>query len=365
MFPVLLSGYLGMFFAFGVFSPASAESLFQKAEMYCGAYIKNPADFKPVKDTHSCEIYLFQRHPRKGKDYSEPAICFQHAVEGVEQNFAYVRNLGTCSNTTVDRVSDSDHPRVLDSDPKNVDVNGYGIGQSDTALDYNGVLLVTNGSDLRLPTSEGTYILCRFGYELKNWEDENSDRDSICSKFAKGDFYLLEGGGSNKADALYPGLPPDTHVETTAEVDFNHDGKNELFLGAQYSSGAGCGADSWSAAITNISDKKDAASAPEIDALNDAITALTDQDEKYNTRRVWSAVEIDGKDYVAENVMPARLPIFNSFGYKPFLDRVLYEYKNKKFVEICRAKPKMEKVIAHDVKPKLPPFLDYKPLDND
>lgn len=346
------------------FSAASAEVLSEKAYRICHAYLDNPNDFKPVSSIRTCEVYFNPlRDPHKSQ-------CFDHSVEAKNLHYAIIHDAGgTCTSVSVVRISEDNPPVIVDTNWPNVEVNGYGLGSTDIPLEYKGELLVTNGTDLRLLTLDSSLILCRFGYRIKGWRSEGGADQSVCNDFSNQKFVILDIPKNPKSvdelrssDLLYPGeLPAETHVVTSAEVDLNDNGKKELFLSLEYSSGRGCGYDRWSAAITNKVSTKESDSNEGISNINSAIMDLTNQGEEYNTRRVWSAVSIKGKEYIAENVKPHPLPAFASFSYKNVLDRVLYQYRDKKFIEICRAKPEEEKVVAHEIKPTLP-FLYYDPL---
>jgi hypothetical protein len=318
----------------------------------CKAFIERHDDFKEISFDY-CSPPNGKHHPRR---------CFQHNIEGVPTKFVSISTGGSCGSSAVVSLSNEGLPQSDHAEPQNSSVNGYGSGHNDIPLDYHGTLLLTNddNSDLKLVTKEGSTVLCGFVYKLEGWREAKPTQNPICEKFAKEEYQILgeerdEGAeGLKEADSLYDGdLPSETHVSKISEIDLN--GQKVLVLNLQFASGAGCGCDNESLAIAALEGASDSK------IILDMQTAISDLTNAggCNHDTNWSAITINGKGYIAQNVLPDTHP-HPDLNAREFNDRVLYKYENKNFTEMCRLNPKGRLVIDRDVLPEA--SLDYNPI---
>src|SRR5262249_16619420 len=152
-----------------------------EAARLCHAYIDSPQDFKEIP-TQACKVHM---------NYSEQLMdgrCFDHSVRNSEHPLAFAGfpSGGTCASSSIARV---DHQNEV-SYPviRNEAVNGYGFGMYDKALDYRGLLLITNGYDLRLVLPKEQVILCGFVEKFEGWRAPEPADDPRCQKFSRDEF---------------------------------------------------------------------------------------------------------------------------------------------------------------------------------
>jgi hypothetical protein len=335
---------------------AVAETPKEQADRICHAFIEHPEDFKKIEATQSCKVPEVPGYFIRGDEK-----CFTHALdESAKQGkFAILNGIGSCSSASLVRLSEDDTGisahRV---EIKNANSDGYSFGSDDKALDYKGALFLTDqdNNDLRLVTDDGSFILCAVVYQLKGWEKAKSEESPICEKFLKGNYQTAEKARDyspkslKEDDALYDGeFDREEHVGSINKVDLIGNGQKMSILGLQFSSGGGCGCEEQSMSIAK-SDK----STPEAQKLDKAVVNLTGA-VKCSDGITWKVVTINGKGYIAQDSASD----FSRFSRTPFLDRVLYEYKNGEFSEICRLKPKVQRVLDRDVAPD---DLQYVPV---
>jgi hypothetical protein len=345
---------------------AMGETLKEEANRLCKAFIEHPEDFKEITDTQSCDVYgQSPKSPWKAK-------CFFHTISGDSTPIKFVNGEvdgGTCHSDHVMAVSEGEYPKVADIELRNPNVNGYSMGRDDKPLDYKGTLLLTNqyNSDLRLVTKEdpvpqhqskgafNSVILCGIRHQLQGWENTNKNSASICEKLAKDEFQEPEVKHTNDNNEI-------------VDVDLDGDGKTEKVLTIEISSGGGCGCGAVSLAIVNSGSEV----IEKTTVMNNKLSKLTkDPRGCSRTGSSWSAINIDGRGYIAENTWRAKdKPIELNDGKPPLLlpmlsekwfhDRALYKYEDGDFSEICRLKAKSKRVIDNDIYPDF--MLGYVPV---
>lgn len=360
--------YAILFVTFCLLLPqfAMVETLKEEANRLCRAFIEHPEDFKEITDVQSCDVYgQSPKSPWKAK-------CFFHTIDGDSTPIKFANGEvdgGTCHGDSVMTVSEGERPKVAGIELRNPNVNGYSMGCDDKPLDYNGVLLLTNqyNSDLRLVTKEdpvqqhqskvafNSVILCGISHKLQGWENTNKHGDSICEKLAQDEFQEPEVKRTNDNNEI-------------VDVDLDGDGKTEKVLTIEISSGGGCGCGAVSLAIVNSGSE----AIEKMAAMNSKLSKLTkDPRGCSRTGSSWSAINIDGRGYIAENTQSAKkkqiefndgrpplvLPMLSEKG---FHDRVLYKYEDGNFSEICRLKAKFKRVLDNDIYPDF--MLGYVPV---
>jgi len=353
-------------------APAFADSLKDEAERLCHAYIGGPQDFKAV-ETRACRVTAI--YGTEGLD----ARCFEHSVEGSSQpqRFASFPSGGTCSSSSIAWVDDQNHadfPNI-----RNSHVNGYGFGGFDSALDYQGELLITNGRDLRLAAGQEQVVLCMFMYKLEGWQAPEPAQSETCQKFSRNEFSDRGSPISEEQKASWPPFPEASPVKQV-QSDLDGDGKDELVLSYHYVSGAGCGCDANPLVLFNngalvASDSwgvPKVSAPPALETLGGALDDLTMTCDARRHRPAWSVVRIDGKDFVLADYEALPWTIIQvpaaageeTYSWSEIPDRELYQFQGDKFVRMCVQKPIVEKVIAHDVIPqKQQTLFDYTPLE--
>jgi hypothetical protein len=328
----------------------------------CPRFAKNPQAFQPVteKDMVPCVVY---GAPYAPKGEGVEGQCYMGKVWGEAEpvKLHVVSGTGMCQSSSVARVAEGDNPSIRWFDMPNVGVNGYGMGRYDKILKtYGHYTLVTDdrASDLRVLTKDGAYVLCGFinklhGYTVDRWKNA-----SVCEKFANDDFTVPETPrgsdveGIRAADALYGGqLERETHVEAISEVDLDGDGVVEKLLRIQKSSGAHCGCTQSRMGLA----AETVAARGDIDTMQkklETLTAFGSADCHSQDR--WSIAMIEGKAYIARNAGQAFEPNEArrrrlTLSTTPFGDRILYEYVEGRFAEVCRLKPDSVRYIDRDI----------------
>lgn len=328
----------------------------------CPRFADNPDSFQTVteKDTVPCVVYGKHYAP---KDKGEEHQCYMGRLlgEATPVKLLVMPSGGSCDASTLAYVAEEDKPVIRWFDTPNVNINGYGMGRYDKILKtYGNYTLVTNdrASDLRVLTKNGSYVLCGFinklhGYTVDRWKSA-----SVCEKFANDDFDVPETLRGNSvesiraADALYDGsLGRETHVEAVSDVDLDGDGVAEKVLRIQKSSGARCGCEQSRMGLASNS----IAGRGAADSMHEALEELTDfGTTNCHARERWSVAVVNGKVYIARNAGQA----FDgnekrrrnwTFSSMPFNDRVLYQYVDGRFVEVCRLKPDSKRYIDHEI----------------
>lgn len=332
-------------------SPISAlaeETLNETANRVCKAFIDHREDFKEIP-LQPCEAYGVFGHKNENPDRTK---CFSHELDGVQKKFAFFQGNGTCHGNAVANVAKDNQISVLPV--RNPDINGYGFGNSDKPLDYQGFLLVTNeyDSDLRLVTKDDQVVLCGFVYEVQGWKSSDSNKDAVCEKFLQNKYEAQDGKTSCcENDNLYDGeLERETHVASAADVDIEGTGKKVKILTIGHNSGAACGCgEEWlSIARTDSSSNVQ---------MSRALSTLTASDGCKRNGNNWSPIEIDGRGYIIQNLRGPKT--WKPLSTLPPNDRVLHKYKEGDFSEVCRLHPKVQKVIDGDVPNQK---LDYVPV---
>lgn len=331
---------------------AFAESMKQKADRICSAYITTPEKFKEISAFEDCEVYdSFQKSTEKAK-------CFSHNVEGSSSpvKFAYgTFGGGSCNPPGVYKVSAIKPFDVAGLPARNSAINGYGFGRTDKPIEYDGILLLTDNynGDLRLVTEDDTIVLCGLVDELLGWETEAATTSPVCEKFAKQEYTILdESNGKTledlrKRNSLYAGkLPPETHVSKWATADLMREGTPRKILTLEYSSGSRCGCGIETLTLENSSMNPQ---------LNEALTRLTSQD--CHTGHNWNVVEIDGDGYIARDI---KILKHEGIGLskRGFHDQALYKHEYGVFKELCSIKPRAQRRIEHEIG-----YPDYTPID--
>jgi hypothetical protein len=351
--------------------PAVSETLKEEAERLCHAYIDQPQEFKPV-ETQACSLVP------EDETATQSALCFTHGAEDSSQptRFARFRSMGTCGSTPVGEVDDQGRARELAI--RNVNVNGYGMGLEDTALDYQGHLLVTNGDDLRLVLGHEQVILCMFMYRFQGWQaPEPADRQ-VCQKVSQNGFEVRVSSIMSRS--------PKAEPMRQDPSDLNGDGRDEVITSYGYSSGAGCGCEAGPLLLSyaggavvrkdgRLAGEPDASRAvtlpPDVELLGHALEDLTMSCGSSPSRTAWSVVRIDGQDYVLAYYQPRPWEIQHAsqagqdvYSWGKIPRRELYQFQGDKFVKVCNQEPITQKVIAHDVIPKGQQYgFGYTPLE--
>jgi hypothetical protein len=342
-------------------APARAEDLKAEAARLCHAYIERPRDFKTIS-MQACTVReSFTRQLR------DDAQCFRHAVEGSPQprRFTSFTFGGSCASSTIQEVDEEN--TAIDLPIHDADRLGWGL--DDAALDYQGLLLLTSGNDLRLVRATEQIILCTFMHRFEGWQPPEPADDRTCQKFSRNE-YTDRGSPIGQHDwdswPLYEGWP-----FKQVRPDLNRDGRDELVVTYDYASGAGCGCDAQPLVLFH-DDKivtpyapDDGSLPPDMQALATALHELTLKCDRPET--IWSVVTIDGKDFVLADLQQRRGDILVADSdefYSPneIPSRELYEFRGGKLARICEQKPIAKKVVADDVAPKEgQKFLDYTP----
>lgn len=345
--------------------PALAETLKEKADRLCHAYVDRPEDFKEIP-THPCEAH------EPGRTEYRSMQCFSHAVEGlsVAQTFASGRFGGSCSSTGIVRIGSNNS--ILFTPTRNASVNGYGMGSDDKALDYRGTLLITDGNDLRLVFEHDEVILCRFVYKFEGWREPEPKESETCQKFAQDEFSDRSSPIAAEERHSWPRYPEARPVRQV-QSDLNSDGADETILSYFYASGAGCGCDAYPLVPLHNGglippqegNALDSSAPPALKALGLALQDLTTVCNSDRRGTKWLVVRISGKDFVLADFRPdpwdTPLPAGTDvYSIAEIPSRELYEFQSDRFVRICEQRPVRKKIIAHEIIAK--DALDYTPV---
>lgn len=343
---------------------AHAETLKEKANRICRAYIDKPQDFHEIK-TVPCEINpsIFS--------YDNKGNCFEHVDKETKivRKFSTTNRAGTCHSVPIVEIENNNEK---DLPLRNANVNGYGMGAIDKPLLYKGELLFTAGGDLRLPLVDDTVILCQVINQLDGWKPAEPLENDICKKFGNDQFKINSTAIDKLAWDSWPKFPEAVHespepvLESVDKVDLDSDGETEEILTYQISSGRGCGCGA--SALTVFQDGKilnpeEGVSASEKNTgLAEELMHLTWQCGA--TGRPSTIVEINGKNYVMIGYVNllGRDNKFIQAGNMPVRD--LYEFKSGKFEKICSQEASSsEKVIVHESYKGQKSDLTYVPLE--
>jgi hypothetical protein len=205
-------------------------------------------------------------------------------------------------------------------------------------------------------------ILCGFVYQLSGWEIAESRDGPVCQKFQLEQYEMASERVDDlkEAEARYgKSLPRETNVIKIADLDLTGNKKPVKVFTIALSSGAGCGCGNESLSV-GPSDSKDADSGDAVHAIDTAIIRLTSS-ESCDEVTNWSAIKIDGKGYIANNLLfqQSDVPI-PSPSDKPYRERILYKFDGKDFSPVCRLTPVAKKVIDYQVGK---PDLAYTPAE--
>ncbi len=308
-----------------------AETISEKSQRLCRAYVERPSDFKKIK-LEDCKIYPYQEAQEL-----ESAKCFIHNVEGVEKPVKFVTNytgLGSCSSNTVNEISEGDHPQPLfNRDIANSSVNGYTFGGNDIALDYEGELLISNQSkDLRLVTKYSQIVLCQFCQKFVKWENIKS-QNKVCDLLAEENF-LDKGNKIEQSDwGKWPKAPIGS-PENYFDVDLDHDGSKEKIVRYQFDDGGGCGCTQQSLIPLENGQLPVLETKPSPTQQNLASKLKEITGDCLRFRNQWTIVGIEGKDYLLNSSYPdPETKVFRGE------NRTLFDYIHGKFVKVCEQKP--------------------------
>lgn len=353
-----MKAYLVFFMYFiTIATPAIADVTKEQADQFCHSYIQKPQSFKKA-DITECEIVSSYNDNEKIKaecfDYNDPST---NAV----RKFSILRGDGTCSSDYIAEIAKDG--KKIDLPTRNEDVNGYGFGSDDRILLYKNQLFVTNGNDLRLVQGNEQIILCNFAYQSSGWKKAEPEQNPVCKKFGEDQFETNVRLINNEDRDLWPEYPEASPI-ALYQSDLDGNGEAERVLAYEYTSGRGCGCDSY---ILTLFDESQLVCKEHFRNSQSVRTPMVEQLEELTSKcnrlsRPTSIVHIDGKDYVLFDYSYRYGDEEMKISYEEPI-RELYQYQSGGFKKVCSQRAQAKKVIMHEVYAKPTFGLNYIPLE--